>query len=50
MEYLIPRTLFSSEHEDYRRLTQRFLADEVLPFHAQWEKETRASRNLAPCR
>lgn len=46
MEYLIPRTLFSSEHEDYRRLTQRFLADEVLPFHAQWEKEKRVPREI----
>jgi alkylation response protein AidB-like acyl-CoA dehydrogenase len=46
MEYLIPRTLFSAEHEDYRRLAQRFLADEVLPFHAQWEKEKRVPREI----
>ncbi|MDD2058550.1 acyl-CoA dehydrogenase family protein [Pseudomonas sp. GD03860] len=43
---MIPRTLFSAEHEDYRRLARRFLADEVLPFHAQWEKEKRVPREV----
>ncbi|MDH4873541.1 acyl-CoA dehydrogenase [Pseudomonas sp. BN515] len=39
MEYLIPRTLFSSEHDEFRRACRRFVEEEVAPFHAQWEKD-----------
>ncbi|MNG96994.1 Acyl-CoA dehydrogenase [compost metagenome] len=46
MEYLIPRTLFSAEHEDYRRTVKRFLAEHVLPFHEQWEHEKRIPREV----
>ncbi len=46
MHYLIPRTLFSSEHEEFRRAVRRFMEDEVVPFHAQWEKEKRVPRDV----
>lgn len=46
MEYLIPRTLFSSEHHEFRRAVRRFLDTEVVPFHAQWEKDKRVPREV----
>ncbi|MCY1407700.1 Acyl-CoA dehydrogenase [compost metagenome] len=46
MHYLIPRTLFNSEHEEFRRAVRRFMEDEVVPFHAQWEKEKRVPRDV----
>ncbi|MCY1389716.1 Acyl-CoA dehydrogenase [compost metagenome] len=46
MEHLIPRTLFNSEHEEFRRMAKRFMEEEVAPFHAQWEKEKRVPREV----
>ena len=34
---MIPRTLFSAEHDDFRASVRRFLAEHVSPHHAQWE-------------
>src|SRR5690606_12076132 len=33
---MIPRTLFSSEHELFRDSVRKFLEQEAVPFHAQW--------------
>ncbi len=46
MEYLIPRTLFSPEHDEFRRACRRFMEEEVTPFHAQWEKDKRVPREV----
>jgi len=35
---LIPRTLFSAEHELFRDQVRRFIAAEITPYHAEWEK------------
>ena len=35
---MIPRTLFSHEHEMFRDTVRRFIADEVTPHHADWEQ------------
>ncbi len=35
----IPRTVFSEEHETYRDTVARFMDDELVPHHAQWEKD-----------
>ncbi|MFK0088455.1 acyl-CoA dehydrogenase family protein [Pseudomonas sp. NPDC090755] len=43
---MIPRTLFSAEHEAYRRTVKRFLDEQVLPFHEQWEEEHRIPREV----
>ncbi|WP_236032440.1 acyl-CoA dehydrogenase family protein [Pseudomonas schmalbachii] len=43
---MIPRTLFSSEHEEFRRMAKRFVEEEVAPFHARWEKEKRIPREV----
>ncbi len=36
---MIPRTLFSAEHELFRDQVRRFIAAEIMPHHAQWEKD-----------
>lgn len=33
------RGLFSADHQAFRDTVSRFLAQDVLPFHAQWEKD-----------
>ncbi|WP_219214260.1 acyl-CoA dehydrogenase family protein [Variovorax boronicumulans] len=38
--------LFSPEHELFRQTVRRFLEKEVLPFHADWEREGRAPREI----
>ncbi|EKF74196.1 acyl-CoA dehydrogenase [Alcanivorax hongdengensis A-11-3] len=36
---MIPRTLFSSDHETFRDTVRKFLEAEAVPFNEQWEKE-----------
>lgn len=43
---MIPRTLFSDEHEMLRDSVRRFLKAEAEPFHAQWEKDGQTDRGL----
>jgi alkylation response protein AidB-like acyl-CoA dehydrogenase len=43
---MIPRTLFDQEHEAFRNTTRRFLADECMPFHAQWEEAHQVPREV----
>lgn len=43
---MIPRMLFSTEHNIFRATVQRFIAEHVLPFHADWEKAGEVPRNL----
>ncbi len=35
---MIPRTLFSSDHELFRDQVRRFIATEIMPYHAGWEE------------
>jgi len=46
MEYLIPRSLFSTEHDEFRRACRRFMEQQVNPFHAQWEKDKCVPREV----
>ena len=43
---MIPRTLFSPDHEAFRDTVRRFIAEHVMPFHAGWEKEGMIPRSL----
>ena len=43
---MIPRTLFSDEHEIFRASARRFVEQEVAPYHAQWEKDGQVSREV----
>ena len=43
---MIPRTLFSADHELFRDTVRRFIEEHVTPFHANWEKEGQVPRSL----
>ena len=43
---MIPRTIFSSDHELFRDSVRKFLEQEAVPFHAQWEKDGHVDRAL----
>ncbi|MDH0746325.1 acyl-CoA dehydrogenase family protein [Pseudomonas sp. GD03842] len=43
---MLPRPLFSPEHELFRDSVRKFLEQEAAPFHAQWEKQGHVERSL----
>ena len=43
---MLPRTLFSEEHEMFREAARRFIEKEVVPHHAQWEQDGIVDRDL----
>jgi acyl-CoA dehydrogenase len=43
---MIPRTLFSEEHETFRESVRRFVEHELVPHHAQWEREGSVPREV----
>ena len=43
---MLPRTLFSEEHEIFRGSVRRFIEKEVTPYHAQWEQDGIVDRDL----
>ncbi|HYF19187.1 MAG TPA: acyl-CoA dehydrogenase family protein [Ramlibacter sp.] len=43
---MIPRTIFSPDHEAFRDTVRRFVAEHVVPHHAEWEKEGQVPRSL----
>jgi acyl-CoA dehydrogenase len=43
---MIPRTLFSAEHDIFRSSVQRFVTEHVTPNHADWEKAGQVPREL----
>jgi len=43
---MIPRTLFSGDHDMFRDSARRFIAKEITPFHNEWEKMGVVPREL----
>lgn len=43
---MIERSLFSEEHELFRRTVQRFIDQEIRPFHEEWEEAGIVPREL----
>jgi acyl-CoA dehydrogenase len=43
---MIPRTLFSEEHDIFRQTVRRFVEQEVVPYHRAWEKSGVVPRDL----
>lgn len=43
---MIPRTLYSEYHEMFRDALSRFIAEEITPNHAEWEKAGIVPRKL----
>ncbi len=40
------RTIFEPEHKDFRESVRRFLAEEVVPHHEEWERRGAVPREL----
>ncbi len=40
------RTIFTEEHDAFRESVKRFFANEVVPFHEQWERDGIVPREL----
>ncbi len=40
------RTIFTEEHDRFRELVARFAADEIAPYHLDWEEEGMVPREL----
>ncbi|MGQ0698870.1 MAG: acyl-CoA dehydrogenase family protein [Panacagrimonas sp.] len=45
---MIPRALFSSEHEQFRDSIRRFIEKEIVPHHERWEEAGMVDRELWP--
>lgn len=43
---MIERSLFREEHEMFRQSVRRFVEQEIVPYHAQWEHEGIVPREL----
>jgi alkylation response protein AidB-like acyl-CoA dehydrogenase len=43
---MIKRTVFDSEHEIFRDSFRKFLLEEAVPFHEQWEKDGQVSHEF----
>ena len=43
---MIPRTLFSSDHDTFRDTVRKFLENEAVPYHEEWEKQGQVPREL----
>lgn len=43
---MIPRTLFSPEHEQFRDAIRRFIDKEIVPHHERWEENGKVDREL----
>ena len=43
---MIPRTLFNSDHETFRATVRKFLENEAVPHHQEWEEQGRVPKEL----
>lgn len=43
---MIERNLFSQEHEMFRETVRKFVEKEIVPYHAEWEREGIVPREL----
>lgn len=43
---MLARTIFSPEHEQFRDSVRKFIAAEITPYYAQWEKDGQIDREV----
>ena len=43
---MLPRTLFTPDHDEFRKNVRRFLDEECVPHHARWEEQQHIDRSL----
>ncbi len=46
MSLMIPRKIFSAEHDDFRNTVRRFITEEILPHHERWEEQQHVDRAI----
>ena len=46
MQELTQRTVYREDHEQFRAQARRFFDKEVVPFHAQWERDGRVPKEV----
>lgn len=44
--HTIPRPVYEDEHELYRDAVRRFIETEIKPFHEEWERDGKVSRQV----
>jgi long-chain-acyl-CoA dehydrogenase len=43
---MLPRPLFNTDHDEFRRTVRRFFEQEVMPHHARWEEQQHIDRDM----
>ncbi|MCO1333417.1 acyl-CoA dehydrogenase family protein [Microbulbifer sp. OS29] len=43
---MVPRTVYNEDHEQFRETLRKFLKNEAIPYHRQWEKDGHVDRKL----
>ena len=43
---MFPRKFFSEDHEIFRDTTRRFIENEIVPNHSEWEQQGIVTREL----
>ena len=43
---MLPRTIFTADHDEFRKNVRRFLEEECVPHHARWEEQQHVDREL----
>jgi len=43
---MIPRTIFTPEHELFREQVRKFIETEITPYHSQWDKDEIVPREI----
>jgi alkylation response protein AidB-like acyl-CoA dehydrogenase len=43
---MIPRKIFTPEHDEFRRNVKRFMEQEVMPQHQRWEEQQHVDREI----
>lgn len=43
---MLARTLFSADHDEFRKNVRRFLEEECVPHHARWEEQQHVDRDI----
>lgn len=43
---MLPRTLFTADHDEFRKNVRRFFDQEVMPHHERWEEQQYVDRSI----
>jgi long-chain-acyl-CoA dehydrogenase len=43
---MLARTIFTADHDEFRKNVRRFLEEECVPHHARWEEQQHVDRDI----